>query len=200
MSGFKQVSKAQARSHLSRDERISRLEGAVVEYQRREEYVEEISRLWRDAQNTFLMIGRYLVVAAAKLEYGEFQAMVENELPFGYQVAYQLRRVAEAIDSGRLPGPELPSSYATIYQLTTLSDEHLRLAQQEQPSLIRPSVKREEIVRFKRRLAQQSGHTQEPSPQRIAQLKRRQKTLIEQRDKLLVELAEIERELAAFVE
>ena len=76
--------------------------------------------------------------------------MVENELPFGYQVAYQLRMVAEAVDSGRLPGPKLPPSYATVYQLATLTSEQLRLA--DQRNLIRPDVTRPEIVRFKRDL------------------------------------------------
>jgi hypothetical protein len=193
--GFKQVTKAQARGHLSRDERISRLEGVIVPLERREEYVEEISRLWRDAQTTFLQIGRYLVQAADKLEHGEYQAMVENELPFGYQVSYQLRKVAEAIDGGRLPGAELPPSYATIYQLTTLSDAQLQLAQAQVPPLIRPTVKREEIVRFKRELARAAPRRDGSDSLRRGQLERRRKTLEAQRDKILAELAEIEREL-----
>jgi hypothetical protein len=197
MSGFRQVTKAQARTHLSRDERIARLDGTVLQLRRREEFVEEISRLWRDAQGTFLTIGRYLVQAAAKLDYGEFQAMVDNELPFGYQVAYQLRKVAEAIDGNRLQLDELPPSYATIYQLTTLSDEHLRLAREQSPPLIRPTVKREEVVQFKRHLAALAPKPEALPSRRLAQLQRRRAALLQQRAKIDAELERIEAELGS---
>ncbi|AVM72875.1 hypothetical protein [Magnetospirillum gryphiswaldense] len=199
MSGFRQVTKAQARGHLSRDERIARLEGTVLTLDRREEFVEEISRLWRDAQDTFLTIGRYLVQAAERLEHGEYQAMVDNQLPFGYQVSYQLRKVAEAIDGKRLLLEELPPSYATIYQFTTLTDEQLTLARQTEPPLLRPTVKREEIVTFKREMARKVASESPanlPDPaKRVAQLKRRKENLLKQQAAILVELAKIEEEL-----
>jgi hypothetical protein len=191
MTGFKQVTKAQARTHLSRDERIERLNSVVAELETREEFVIEISRLWGDAQNTFLTIGRYLVQAAGRLKHGEYQAMVENELPFGYTVSYQLRRVAEAIDSGRLPGADLPPNYSTIYQLTTLNDEQLQLAQSHVPTLIRPTVKREDIVQFKRGLAK----AKPPAVPRTGQLEKRRKTLLAQIEKLQANLADIEQQL-----
>ncbi len=203
MSGFRQVSKAQARTHLSRDERITRLEGVVLPLETAEEYVEEISRLWKDAQNTFLTIGRYLNQAMVTLQLDKeggqtFQGFVENNLPFGYQVAYQLRKVAEAIDGNRLMLEELPPSYATIYQFTTLTDADLDKARHSQPPLLRPTVKREEIVAFKRQLAREKVSEEAvPPARRLAQLQRRRKTLIAQRDKILAELAEIEREIGA---
>ncbi len=184
MSGFKQVSKAQARRHMAVDERIERMAEAPIDLLRREEFVQEISTLWRSAQEKFLLIGRYLVQARVRLPHGEFQAMVENELPFGYQVAYQLRMVAEAVDSGRLPGAKLPPSYATVYQLATLTTEQLRLA--DQSNLIRPDVTRPEIVRFKRDLRNKA----------IDHVGRRE-TLEAERDRLRERLAVIEAELAA---
>jgi len=193
MAGFRQVTKAQARSHLSHDERMARLEGAVLPYATREQYVEEIGRLWKDAQNAFLTIGRYLVAAADKLEHGEFQAMVENELPFGYQVAYQLRKVAEAIDGGRLPVAELPNSYATIYQLTTLSEDQLLLAGQR--CLIRPDVKRQEIITFKREIARETR--QILTPKRLEQLQRLRENLVKQRDAILLQLEQVDCELGS---
>lgn len=186
MSGFKQVSKAQARRHIAVDERIERMAEAPLDLLRREEFVQEIATLWRSAQEKFLLIGRYLVQARHRLPHGEFQAMVENELPFGYQVAYQLRMVAEAVDSGRLPGAKLPPSYATVYQLATLTTEQLRLA--DQRNLIRPDVTRPEIVRFKRDLRQTS--TPAPVDRRTA--------LLEERDRLRARLAVVEAELHAF--
>ncbi len=198
MSGFKQVTKAQARSHLSRDERIARLEGVILPLQARADYVQEISRLWKDAQNSFLTIGRYLVQAAERLEHGEYQAMVDNELPFGYQVSYQLRKVAEAIDGKRLVIDELPSSYATIYQLTTLSDEQLEEARRQQPPLIRPSVKRQEIVAFKRELTRAKSIQPQSPSRRLAQLQKRKQALQAQQERIARELEEIELELSGF--
>lgn len=187
MSGFKQVSKAQARRHMAVDERIERMAEAPLDLLLREEFVHEIATLWRSAQEKFLLIGRYLVQARQRLPHGEFQAMVENELPFGYQVAYQLRMVAEAVDSGRLPGAKLPPSYATVYQLATLTTEQLRLA--DQRNLIRPDVTRPEIVRFKRDLRE----TAMPAPdQRDA--------LIAERDQLRARLAVIEAALESLGE
>jgi hypothetical protein len=192
MSGFKQVTKAQARHHLTRDERIERLEGTIVPYETRQEYAEEITRLWQDAQRTFLTIGRYLVAAAAKLQHGEYQGLVDNDLPFGYQVSYQLRKVAEAIDGGRLPGERLPPSYATVYQLVTLSEEHLKLA--DERKLIRPDVKREEIIEFKREL-RRTATVQILTPSRLVQLQRRRQYLLTQQQKIRDELAAVEAEL-----
>ena len=196
MSGFKQVSKAEARGHMARDERIARLEGTVLDLDSRSDYVQEISRLWQDAQNTFLTIGRYLVKAAANLEHGEYQAMVDNELPFGYQVSYQLRKVAEAIDGQRIFLEELPPSYATIYQITTLEDPELDEARKINPPLLRPTVKRSEIVAFKRELAKKKASSIPLSGKRTTQLQRRQKVLIERRAEIDQELADIELELA----
>lgn len=184
MSGFKQVSKAQARRHMAVDERIERMAEAPMDLLRREEFVQEIATLWRSAQEKFLLIGRYLVQARLRLPHGEFQAMVENELPFGYQVAYQLRMVAEAVDSGRLPGAKLPPSYATVYQLATLTTEQLRLA--DQRNLIRPDVTRPEIVRFKRDLRNTA----------IDHVGRRE-SLMAERDRLRDRLAAIDAALAA---
>lgn len=184
MSGFKQVSKAQARRHMAVDERIERMAEAPLDLIHREEFVHEIGTLWRSAQEKFLLIGRYLVQARNRLAHGEFQAMVENELPFGYQVAYQLRMVAEAVDSGRLPGTKLPPSYATVYQLATLTTEQLRLA--DQRNLIRPDVTRPEIVRFKRDLRQAAVDRPD-----------RREALRAERDRLRERLALVEAELAA---
>ncbi|MBP2230138.1 sulfite reductase beta subunit-like hemoprotein [Azospirillum agricola] len=190
MSGFKQVSKAQARRHMAVDERIERMAEAPLDLIRREEFVHEIATLWRSAQERFLLIGRYLVQARSRLPHGEFQAMVENELPFGYQVAYQLRMVAEAVDSGRLPGTKLPPSYATVYQLATLTTEQLRLA--DQRNLIRPDVTRPEIVRFKRDLRQAGVMAAAGLPEAPG----RREALLAERERLRARLAAVEAELA----
>src|SRR3954447_10280713 len=143
MSGFKAVSKAAARRQIVEDPRIEKIANALLVLHTQQEYVDEISTLWQSAQEKFLTIGRYLIQARDTLHHGEFQAMVESRLPFGVQVA-------EAIDSGRLPSGQMPGSYATIYQLTTLKPDELDLARQR--NLLRPDVKRTEVAAFKREL------------------------------------------------
>jgi exonuclease VII small subunit len=204
MAGFKQVTKAQARSHLSHDERIARLEGVVRSLESEDEFVEEISRLWKSAQTTFLTIGRYLVQAQQKLKLSDkkddekqtFAAFVEHRLPFGYQVAYQLRKVAEAVDKNVLSLEELPSSYATAYQLTTLTPDHLEKARQMDPPLVRADVKREEIAAFKRQITRQALSQATDSSRWLRQMERRRETLIARRDQILAEITEIDRTIA----
>jgi exonuclease VII small subunit len=190
---------------LSHDERIARLEGVVRQLDSEDEFVEEIDRLWKSAQTTFLTIGRYLVQAQIKLKLADkkeegkqtFAAFVEGRLPFGYQVAYQLRKVAEAVDDNVLSLEELPSSYATAYQLTTLDSEHLEEARKMDPPLVRADVKRQEIVAFKRQIARETPVPIPNQSKRVKQLERRRTVLIAQRDKILAELAELEDTLSA---
>ena len=48
-----------------------------------QEFVAEIEKLWGEAQEKFLTIGRYLVQAKVRLRHGEFEQMVATQLPFG---------------------------------------------------------------------------------------------------------------------
>jgi len=200
MAGFKQISKAEARAHIVRDERISKLDQTVVPLESKDEFISEISRLWGEAQTTFLTIGRYLVQAAEKLEHGQYISMVENELPFGYHTSYQLRMVAEAIDGNVLSIAEVPPSYTTIYQITTLKDRlpegrqpWVDEAGEEHPPIIRPTVRREEIARFKKHIKSKSPARTEEG--RIENLRKRRAALIAQRDRILEKIAEIDREI-----
>lgn len=192
----KMVSRTEAKRHIGNDERIAMLNQTVMPFESRHEYVSEISRLWSEAQLTFLTIGRYLVQAAEKLEHGEYQAMVETELPFGYQVSYQLRKVAEAIDGKRFQVEELPPSYATVFQLTTLTDEQLAVARQQEPPLLRPSVQRHEVIEFKKAQGRATRGDAPPTENRAAQLQRRRATLVKQQNKITSELQEIDDELS----
>jgi hypothetical protein len=134
-----------------------------------EEYVREISRLWREAQQSFLAIGRYLVQAKRKLVHGEFQRLVETSLPFGRQTAYELRMIAEAVDGGRIPEPKLPQAASVAYQLATLKPDALAAANQD--GLVRPDLRRPEIIAWKReRLRRSAGASQEALARRRVRL------------------------------
>ena len=100
--------------------RTQTLSNSILDLRTEGEVVEEVSKLWNEAQEKFLAIGRYLRDAKARFS-GTFEKQIVAALPFGKNIAYQLRTVAEAVDLGRLPEESLPRSYATAFQLVTLS-------------------------------------------------------------------------------
>ena len=166
------------------ENRVEKMADTLTTYERREDFVLEIGRLWADAEKKFLQIGRYLNQAKEKLAHGEWTTMVKRDLPFGVAMAHRLRAVATAIDSGRLPpSDQLPKSSSTIYLIATLDDNQLKLAGDRH--LIRPDVRREEIEAFKAEL-KAAGRDPNSEKERLRRARR-----------LLTERLRIERELAA---
>jgi hypothetical protein len=161
-----------------------------------DEYVREISRLWREAQQSFLAIGRYLVQGKRKLAHGEFQRMVEASLPFGRQTAYELRMIAEAVDGGRIPEPKLPQAASVAYQLATLKPDDLAAADQD--GLVRPDLRRPEIITWKReRMLQSAGANNESLTRRRARLAEIIRRHEEELEKARRELAELDEAVSA---
>lgn len=124
-----------------------------------DELVDEIGRLWDEAQQKFVAIGRYLVRAFDLYE-GTFEETVLSRLPFGRIVAYQLRAVAEAVDSQRLPESRLPRSYATAYKLITLPP--LDYEEAKKRGIVRADVTRPEVEAFKRELKDERLRAMDP--------------------------------------
>lgn len=124
-----------------------------------DELVGEIGRLWDEAQQKFVAIGRYLVRAFDLYE-GTFEETVLSRLPFGRIVAYQLRAVAEAVDSQRLPESRLPRSYATAYKLITLPP--LDYEEAKKRGIVRADVTRPEVEAFKRELKDERLRAMDP--------------------------------------
>jgi hypothetical protein len=116
------------RQGVDEDQRVAVVKVTAAALETKSDFIEEIQRLWGDAQKRFLAIGRYLNAAKTKLPHGEFELMITRELPFSRQTAFYLRTAAAAIDEGRLTEEEVPNSYATLYQLATLDDAYLALA------------------------------------------------------------------------
>jgi hypothetical protein len=166
------------------DERIAALTVAEIELSTKNDFIREICNLWLDVQKRVLLIGRYLNRARHILPHGEFQQMLRLELPFSEQVAYQMRKVAAAVDAGRFEESELPRNYSVAYQLVTLSEQELRVARERR--LFRPDVRRSEVLALKREL-------------RLAGRGERE-ALLAERERLLERLAEIEAALGPIVE
>lgn len=112
------------------------------------QFAGEIGRLWGEAHARFVEIGDRLEEAKERLPHGAFIHLVENQLPFGRSVAHKLMAAATAIRTGALPPEFARAPYSTAYQLSTLSAEERREA--EQAGIVRLDVTRAEIVDFKR--------------------------------------------------
>jgi len=172
---------------LEGDERVKALEIAHAEPKTPDDYVETISQLWGKAQAAFLDIGRLLIRAKETLPHGDFTAAVEARLPFSSRTAYQLREatrwVLEIERRRTLPLDRLPSGYTTVYLLSTLEPQMLEQAQEE--GIIRPDLRRAEIISWKKNKG--SGETPE---QRRARLTRERQKLVDELRRIEAELSE----------
>jgi hypothetical protein len=177
------------------DARVLALEAIRNEPQAAEDYVVTISHLWRQAQGTFLEIGKLLIRAKDTLAHGEYTEAVEARLPFSGRTAYQLREAARwAMEMDRLQAislAQLPGAYSTIYLLSTLDRASLERAKHD--GLIRPDLRRAELVAWRRKRMGEPVRTR-------ADLEARREKLRRDRDRLEAELREIEEALAEAVD
>jgi hypothetical protein len=149
----------------------------------------EIHKEWRDARDSFLAIGRALLSLDEILTRTELQRLrqgSERLLPFSDATATQLRQIARAVESGRLPYDSCPGSYGTAYQITLLTDRQLQVARAR--GLVRPDVTRREIFSLRRELAEMADAA---LPSRIdrAALREERNRLAARRQRLAKELA-----------
>src|SRR4051794_7588360 len=177
------------------DARVLALEAIRNEPQAAEDYVATISHLWRQAQGTFLEIGKLLIRAKDMLAHGEYTEAVEARLPFSGRTAYQLREAARwAMEMDRLQAislTQLPGAYSTIYLLSTLDRASLERAKHD--GLIRPDLRRAELVARRRKRMGEPVRTR-------ADLEARREKLRRERERLGAELREIEEALAEAID
>jgi hypothetical protein len=172
------------------DARVQALQTVKTEPRQPEEYVSEISRLWSRAQGAFLEIGRLLIRAKDTLPHGEYVAAVEGELPFSSRTAYQLREAARWAMNGLVPMERLPGSYSTIYLLSTLDPPVLEAA--EKAGLIRPELKRAELIEWRKR---RGG-----GADLCTEIRARLERLRRERAKIEDEMRRLEQQLASLAE
>nr|WP_237182531.1 hypothetical protein [Roseomonas marmotae] len=158
----------------------------------------EIQKEWGDARDSFLAIGRALLNLEESLTRSEWQRLrqeSERLFPFSDATATQLRQIARAVDSGRLPREQCPGSYGTAYQITLLSDTQLEVAQRR--GLIRPDVTRREIMSLRREVRPFADMPEAPPKGRLdrAALREERRRLAGRRDALAAALARVEARL-----
>lgn len=104
-----------------------------------------ITAAWRSTLDGIFEAGRLLVEAKAALAHGQFERMVESELPFGARTARMLMSIA---DDPRLTdrnhGSVLPPSWRTLYELTKLPDGTFGDAIER--GIIRPDMQRKDLA------------------------------------------------------
>lgn len=151
MAALQKLSRSVLRSEgVEQTGRMEAVRNATERLASREAYAQELSRLWREAQERFVAIGEYLMYAKDTLPHGEYEKMIAHDLPFGRAVAHALRTVAVAINEGRIERIELPKSYTTAYYLVTLKPHQLQLAREQ--GLVHPDVARSKIDAFRRQI------------------------------------------------
>src|SRR5260370_37375543 len=87
----------------------------------------KIRAAWQSSINGIIECGQLLIAAKAELGHGEFEVMIENELPFTPSTARRLMIVAED-ERIRAHVHVLPPSWGTLYELTKLDDNEFAAA------------------------------------------------------------------------
>jgi len=88
----------------------------------RSEWAAAICEASERAIGAFIKVGRTLIDAKQALPHGDFMAMIETDLPFGPSTAERLMKIA-ADKRISAHGPNLPTRWRTVYELTKLDDE-----------------------------------------------------------------------------
>jgi hypothetical protein len=111
-------------------------------------------------RDSYLDLGKCLLRISRESEalYEEITRKGTQILPFDYTVAIKCRRIAEAVETGRVSEGSLPATYTTAYEIATMDEPTLRLAHTR--GLVRPDVTRAELVSLKR----SSRVTTSPAP------------------------------------
>jgi hypothetical protein len=177
---IKTISLSKAKSLTTIDPRYEGIELTEQQLSTREEFIDAIGHAWLGIEKRYLLIGRYLIQAKGKLDHGEYDQMIDRDLPFSRSIAYRIRAATDAVTTGKLAEHEIPSNYSLVYELSLLDEEGLRLAREK--NLIRPDVKRQEIIAFRKGL--RGGIDREALIKRRRQLLAQQETLRRQLEEI----------------
>lgn len=157
----------------------------------------EVYKEWSDARDSFLAIGRALLSLEHELTRAEFARLRQSSerlFPFSDATATQLRQIARAVDSGRIPLEACPGSYGTAYQITLLTETQLRVARER--GLVRPDVTRREIVQLRREMQASDSDTVGSSRIDSSRMRKERAQLAERRRHIVEELEAVDRRLA----
>jgi Protein of unknown function (DUF3102). len=153
------------------------------------DYVTTISRLYDEAEERFVQIGRHLIEAKARLQHGEWSKMVAL-LPFSHRTATMLMTAARAITNRTIAPERAPRSWANVYLLASMSDEERKLA--EERDLIRPDVTRREILAFRRQISGAGEGGDDPMSDAMDSVAKEIARLLQEKARIEARLAELQ--------
>jgi hypothetical protein len=120
-----------------------------------------ITLAWQKKIESYLEVGARLIEAKAELNYREYEAMIERDLPFDKSTARRLKMIAEhPVLSDRAYTHALPASWMTLYELHKLQPE--RLLELIEDGTVNPRMQQKDAIalvpgRTPRSAAQSSG-------------------------------------------
>ena len=149
-----------------------------------------VQQAWGRAGQAMVEIGRALNSLSAKLVTKEeqkcFRVGFERLFPFSDPVASQFRRVAQAVDGGRISVGDLPGSYSAAYQLALLAVDDLNEARRR--GLVGAHTTRAAILAFRKEITTKPDRGIE-----VKALLAERRRVREQRRQLLLQLVDLRR-------
>jgi hypothetical protein len=160
--------------------------------------VMQIHSSWHSMGRAALNAGK-LLLRIYRMDKKIYQALFRTEksiLPFGQSVESKLRRIAEAVEQGRVDEKRLPSAYSAAYEIVTLNDEQLKLA--DSKGLLRPETQRDDVLMFKNEVRRTKAVEETPRVLRLrrARLVRRLEILMQEVAGLDAEIGRINQRLS----
>ncbi len=111
------------------------------------DYAEQINEEWRKSVESSVEIGRLLSESKRELDHGEFEKMVDDDLPFGQRTAEMFIAIHhDPVLSNTNHGSLLPSSWRTLYALTRLPDDTKQQYLDE--GIITPETQRKDVEKW----------------------------------------------------
>ncbi len=136
-----------------------------------DQYKGKIGESWRKTLKGILETAKLLVEAELHLHKEDWNALLEDGLPFHRTIAYKLIKVAK---DSRINDPAhvhlMPSSYGTLYEIAKLKDEEF--AKAKESHVLNSKVQRKDIISFikKERGLENKPKTNQTSGKKIAEL------------------------------
>ena len=126
------------------------------------DFASAIAQRWQDSVVAIIDVGKLLLGAKESLPHGEFGPMIESaKVPFTWNTAHRLMAIANhSILANCAHGHNLPSSWRTVYELTKVPGETLKVWLGD--GTIHAEIQRSEVAKLLRQLAREE--TYDPGP------------------------------------
>ena len=122
---------------------------AIARTNPRAEFVKAINQAWASGPEHIFEVGDLLIEAKKQLPHGQFEAMVESDLPFSSSTARKLREIAQDPKlRNRAHAHALPSSWTTLSELQKLKPKAFKKAVND--NQIKPEMQRSDAKRLRR--------------------------------------------------